>query len=125
MLELIKIMHDQFGITHEEQPSSDEERAFRHAAFVEEAGEYLNATTDAERLDALVDLVVFALGAAEREGYLPLWHVAFSRVMEANLNKRLGPNAKRGSYNLDLQKPEGWEPPDLQSLFERPKWLSC
>ena len=119
MLELIMIMHDQFQITHRHVPASDAERTFRYSAFVEEAGEYLNAKTDEERLDALVDLVVFALGAAEREGYLPLWNTAFSRIMEANLNKKLGPNAKRGSYELDLQKPEGWEPADLSDLFKR------
>ena len=124
MLEWIAVMHEQFGITNKHVPSSSAERVFRHKAFIEEATEYLEATTDEARLDALVDLVVFALGAAEREGYLPLWDVAYRRVMEANLNKTLGPNTKRGSYELDLIKPEGWEPADLSDLFQRPKIVS-
>ena len=124
MLEWIAVMHEQFGITNRDVPSGTKERMFRYEAFLEEAKEYLEATSDEARLDALVDLVVFALGAAEREGYLPLWDVAYRRVMEANLNKTLGPNTKRGSYKLDLIKPEGWEPADLSDLFQRPKVLS-
>ena len=120
MLEWIAVMHEQFGITHWQIPSSSKERMFRYEAFLEEAKEYLEATTDEARLDALVDLVVFALGAADREGYLGVWDTAYRRVMEANLNKTLGPNTKRGSYELDLIKPEGWEPADLSDLFQRP-----
>ena len=41
---------------------------------------------------------------------------AFRRVNAANAAKELGPLTKRGSFELDLVKPEGWTAPDLRDL---------
>lgn len=88
----------------------------RRAAFLaEEAMEYLTAETLAERLDALVDLVVVALGAAAFHGF-HRFDEALERVVDANLLKRRGLTGTRGTWGFDLEKPEGWEPPDLRDL---------
>ena len=120
MLKKIKDMHTQFGITFEQVKFQSEEKAFRIVAMQEELDEYKDATTPADELDALVDLVVFALGTAERQGYLAVFEEAFNRVMQANMQKEIGTNQKRGSFKLDLVKPEGWTGPEdkLQAVLD-------
>lgn len=85
----------------------------------EEVQEYLDSETDAEALDALVDIVVFALGTVERMGFAKAWYDAWNAVHKANMAKVVGPNSKRGSFKLDLQKPVGWKPPDIQAILEK------
>lgn len=117
--QLIKQMHTKFGINHEAKPEfTAEEKNFRYLAMLEEVNEYKDASTKEDELDALVDLTVFALGTAERQGYLPVFEKAFELVMQANLKKELGQNGeKRAGFKLDLVKPEGWTAPDLSKLF--------
>jgi len=116
MLIRIKDMHYKFGIRDKDIPFSREEKAFRITAMQEELDEYTCANTKEDELDALVDLVVFALGTAERQGMLEVFDEAFQRVMNANCAKRVGGNKKRGSFAIDLVKPEGWKAPDLSDL---------
>ena len=116
MLQLVKSMHCKFGINHELIKFSDEEKEFRVKCMTEEISEYFSTKTKEDELDALVDLVVFALGTAERQGYLPVFEEAFRRVMEMNMLKEIGPNQKRGSFSLDLVKPHGWKPASLIDL---------
>tara|TARA_R110002012_G_scaffold215674_3_gene386702 strand:+ start:4594 stop:4986 length:393 start_codon:yes stop_codon:yes gene_type:complete len=118
MLKLIKEMHNKFGITSEKVKFSDEEKKFRICAMQEELDEYKEANTKEDQLDALVDLVVFAFGTAERQGMLEVFEEAFKRVMKANCQKEIGQNQKRGSFQLDLVKPKGWTAPDLSDLVE-------
>lgn len=59
-------MHVKFGITSERVKFSEEEKKFRICAMQEELDEYKEANSKEDELDALVDLVVFALGTAER-----------------------------------------------------------
>lgn len=99
------------------QHVTPEEKAFRVKAFLEETQEYEDAKTLEEHLDALVDLVIFALGAANRHGF-HRFNEALHRVVDANMKKERGPNAKRGGYQLDLVKPPGWKPADLSDLAE-------
>ncbi len=40
----------------------------------------------------------------------------YERVTAANLSKELGSLPKRGSFALDLVKPEGWKPPSFEGL---------
>lgn len=119
MLEKLKFMHTKFGITAEQVAFSADEKQFRIVAMQEELDEYSEADNQVDELDALVDLVVFALGTAERQGMLPIFEQAFNRVMMANCAKEVGPNKKRGSFAIDLKKPEGWKPPVLDDLFEK------
>lgn len=125
MLTLVKAMHSKFGITAEKVNFSEEEKKFRICAMQEELDEYKEASTKEDELDALVDLVVFALGTAERQGLIKVFEEAFNRVMEANIKKEVGTNKKRGSFQLDLVKPEGWTAPDLSDLVkEEPRQMT-
>ncbi len=121
MLQQIQDMHEHFGIGGK---ITDEERAFRISGMKEEHQEYIDANTDADKLDALIDLVVFTLGTVERHGWIDIFGEAFTRVMRANCNKKVGSNKKRGSFALDLIKPENWEAPNFDDLLEKPKQLT-
>lgn len=112
LLNLVKEQHRLFGINYDGEPRelSLEEKRFRFACFSEEALEYLLAETLEDEYDALLDLLVFVFGTMERQG-LPI--DGFLEVVQANMKKELGPNGKRGGFELDLRKPEGWQPPDL------------
>lgn len=116
MLQRLKDMHFKFGITDKHIAFSSEEKQFRIVAMQEELDEYKDAHTKEDELDAIVDLVVFALGTAERQGMLEVFEEAFHRVMNANCAKEVGTNKKRGSFAIDLVKPEGWVAPDLSDL---------
>ena len=118
MLQAIKEMHRKFRITHELKKYTDEEKAFRVAGIREELQEYINAKTNADKLDALIDLSIFVFTAVEREGFLDVFETGYNRVMGANMKKRLGGNAKRGDFKLDLVKPDDWKPADLNDLVE-------
>ena len=116
---LVKAMHYKFGIDRDSLPEfTEEENLFRIAAMMEELSEFTVAKTDHEKLDALVDLVVFALGTAERLGYADIFDTAFSRVMKANMSKTVGANKKRGSFAVDLVKPKDWVEPRFDDLLE-------
>lgn len=118
MAYLVKMMHHKFKITAEDVPIfTNEERRFRITAMQEELDEYGTAETPEDELDALVDLLVFTIGTAERQGYLPVLDEAFSRVMIANMDKEIGPNQKRDSFALDLVKPKDWVGPDHSDLI--------
>ncbi len=116
MLKLIGKMHSHFCIDKIE--FSQPEKDFRVRCLEEEIKEYHEAENKADELDALVDFVVFALGTAERQGMLGVFEEAFERVMKANMAKQVGPNKKRGSFAVDLIKPEGWTAPDLTDLVK-------
>lgn len=118
MLKLIGKMHSHFGITSEQVEFTQTEKCFRINCLTEEVQEYKESTTKADELDALVDLAVFALGTAERQGMLGAFEEAFERVMKANMAKQVGPNTKRDSFAIDLVKPEGWTAPVLDDLVK-------
>lgn len=129
MTSLIKCMHEKFGINYEGNPRllDFNEMKFRHAGMKEEIEEFEDAwheigKTDLEKIeeqfDAVIDNIVFALGTLERMGLLHVFEEGFTRVMEANMQKELGPNNKRGSFSLDLRKPEGWKAPDHSDLVK-------
>lgn len=93
----------------------NDERAFRIACLQEELDEYKNSTTLVDDYDAMLDLIVFALGTIERMG-LP-FKKGFDTVMDANMTKHPGPNAKRGDFAFDLVKPHDFVPPE-KKLFD-------
>lgn len=84
----------------------------------EEIQEYEESNDPADELDALVDLMVFALGTVDRQGFSKVFQEAFNRVMEANCKKVVGPNKKRLDFQIDLVKPAGWAAPDLSDLVK-------
>jgi len=115
-IDLIDRMHLKFGITSRHMKWTDEEKDFRIVAMQEELDEYMDAETKEDELDALLDLVIFALGTAERQGMLSVFEEGFKRVMRANCTKEVGKNAKRGNFQIDLIKPPGWMSPVLDDL---------
>jgi predicted HAD superfamily Cof-like phosphohydrolase len=114
---LIKKQHKHFGISYD-GPSRHlppEEENFRLAAMMEELSEFILAKSLEDKYDALIDLIVFASGTLERMG-LPI-EPAMLEVVEANTEKLLGPNTKRGGFSIDLIKPEGWEPANVAQFI--------
>ena len=72
--------------------------------------------------DALVDLVVFALGTAVVHD-LP-WEPLFAEVMRANMEKIPGEGNKfrRVDGVVDLLKPDNWRPPDILRTLQQHGW---
>lgn len=147
---LIKKMHRKFGLSNEANVTrlSKEEYLFRIGAMYEELMEYVTNVFETDispdraaakfkreisqfhlnpeynledEMDALLDLIVFAAGTGERQGFnMPK---GFERVMEANISKELAiaaNNSKRG-FSRDLVKPEGWKAPDFSDLMGEKK----
>ncbi len=113
LMGLVKAMHTKFGLENNAGPDhlTAEEKEFRCAAMLEELHEYKDADTLVDQYDALLDLIVFAVGTLERHGF-PLL-AGFEKVMEANMAKELGQNGeKRGGFKRDLVKPAGWTAPE-------------
>lgn len=114
--------HEKFDI---EQPLTPRQlppdlAKFRLEFLKEELDEYERSLHDGDiegQLDALVDLVVVALGTALISGFD--FDAAWRRVHEANMAKVRakadGSDSKRGS-GFDIVKPEGWTPPDHSDL---------
>jgi len=118
LLEDIEKFHEKFGREYRDYPRHlcKKEKEFRVTCLKEECREYEQATTMEEELDAIVDLVYFALGTAYRHGF-PFYQ-AWEKVHAANMKKiaaKRDEDSKRGN-KLDIIKPEGWEPPDLSDL---------
>lgn len=125
LTEDISDFHDKFGLS----PGSSEPKFlpievmdFRIKFLYEELSELERAYADfdlAGALDALVDLVYVALGTSHMMA-LP-FEEAWDLVQAANMKKirvKRSEDSKRGSI-FDVMKPEGWEPPDLESLLAK------
>jgi len=112
----IMIMHEKYGVFDKVQ-AFDKEKLnkfleFRIKFLEEEMNELSTAETADDVVDALIDLCVVAIGT------LDLFDVdarlAWDRVHEANMNKRVGIKESRPNpLGLpDLIKPEGWIAPN-------------
>jgi len=113
LMDLVKAMHEKFGLNNTVGPTllTKDEFDFRVAAMQEELDEYKDAKNSVDQYDALLDLIVFAIGTLERQGF-PLLQ-GFEAVMRANMAKELGQNGeKRGGFKRDLVKPKGWTGPE-------------
>jgi len=123
--QLIARMHEHFKISYDGPPRelSEEEYQFRLTAFGEEITEYIDAREDGDlegQFDALLDLIVFALGACHLHGFDV--DEGMTRVMQANMQKRVvlsAEESKRG-HKYDLIKPDGWRAPYLEDLISPP-----
>lgn len=68
-------------------------------------------------LDALADIVYFAVGIAIERGWD--FEEAFRRVHEANMAKELaGASANKRQSPTDLIKPHGWKAASMRDLVE-------
>lgn len=78
-----------------------------------------------QAFDALLDLVVVAMGTAHLFGFP--WQAGWNMVQMANMSKvrakEDGSDSKRGS-GWDIVKPEGWQPPDgmIADLLQKMGW---
>lgn len=114
-INVVKMMHSKFGINYEGPPRhlSEEERKFRITCLKEEIQEYVEAAELEDELDALIDLIVFALGTLERQGFS--FTAPFLEVMAANLRKELAADSSKSKrdFAADLVKPPGWSAPNM------------
>jgi predicted HAD superfamily Cof-like phosphohydrolase len=115
--DLVKCQLQHFNISYEgpARELSVEERRFRTCCMLEEVTEYLSSPTLEKQYDSLLDLLVFAIGTMVRQGF-PIDGIV--DVVQANLRKELGPLARRGDFELDLIKPDGWVPADLSRYLK-------
>lgn len=115
LMVLVRAMHEKFNLENTTGPTvlNEEEKEFRIRAMREELDEYEEATMLVDQYDALLDLIVFAVGTLERHGF-PLL-AGFEVVMAANMAKEVGQNGnKRGGFKRDLVKPAGWIAPEAK-----------
>lgn len=84
---------------------------FRVRFLEEELTELKNSKSGDDAVDALIDLVVVAIGTLDAFDVEP--DTAWNAVLEANMNKQVGIKASRPNpLGLpDLIKPEGWQAP--------------
>jgi hypothetical protein len=75
-----------------------------------------------EIADALVDIVVVALGTAHLHG-LP-WEELFAEVQRSNMEKRraIRPEESKRGTQLDLVKPCGWTGPHIHRILCEHGW---
>ena len=111
----INDMHLKYGV-NEKVKEFDTEKLkeffkFRFRFLEEELKELELAKTSDDAVDALIDLVVVALGTLD--AFDVDSQLAWDRVLEANMNKEVGVKASRpNKLGLpDLIKPTGWEAP--------------
>lgn len=126
-INLIKLMHAKFGI--DKVDFSQEESKFRIMCLEEELQELRDAfdnyyadksiENEAEIIDAILDLTIFAMGTLDRMGYSQATiSGCYADIMKANMNKIIkNGNAKRNNFKIDLVKPDNWEPADLVSIL--------
>lgn len=114
----MKMMHDFYGVHESVEKLSkehlDEYLKFRFRFLQEELNEGMKAIEDKnpeEVVDALIDLVVVAVGTLDV--YQVDFKKAWYEVLKANMTKKVGVKASRPNpWGLpDLIKPEGWVGP--------------
>ena len=108
-------MHDRIEFLAEEL---NELRDAHHMSGVLEKTNDNPLNEKADMLDALVDIVVVAMGTACQMGWD--FETAWNRVQEANMLKTAVSDECVGdrSMDFDLQKPEGWVAPVLQDCVK-------
>lgn len=125
-LDMVRAFHHKFGlgVGTELRELTLEESNFRIQCMQEELDEYVSAVMTGhmtKQLDALVDLVYFALGTAVLQGFP--FNEAFMLVHSANMEKvrcERAEDSLRGS-TFDVIKPEGWVAPEekIRLLLDR------
>tara|TARA_Y100000296_G_scaffold52994_1_gene60686 strand:+ start:47 stop:565 length:519 start_codon:yes stop_codon:yes gene_type:complete len=118
----IEDFHEKFDLEYRDypRPLDPDEKNFRAVCLREEVNEYVSAENLEDELDALVDLVYFALGTCYRHGFD--FSAAWERVHAANMAKERAEtksDSKR-DFDLDVVKPAGWVAPDLTNIVYPP-----
>jgi len=97
---------------------SEDEKEYLEKALYEEVFEFQDAHTENNIVgvvDGLLDLCYFAIGGLYRSG-LTITQIqqCFAVIHQANMQKQIGKQEKRGGKAIDAIKPEGWKPPEEQ-----------
>ena len=121
LIEDVEEFHKKYGLEYKDPISrhlSPEEKEFRIRCLNEEIREYMEATTLTEELDAILDLVYFAIGTAYRHGFS--FYDGWKEVHRSNMSKIRATKREdsKREFELDVIKPEGWEPPNLKEAVE-------
>lgn len=87
----------------------------------EELIEFAESTDAHGELDALIDIIYFAIGGMYQMGLgSDEVEACFNRVHEANMTKKAGTKPGRESVTTgDAVKPEGWKEPRFDDIFGR------
>ena len=64
----------------------------------------------------LNQIVAYCIHALKQYEPIEILKPYYNMVVEANMNKTVGPLSKRGSFAIDLVKPEGWQAPSLTKI---------
>ena len=64
----------------------------------------------------LNQIVAYCIHALKQYEPIEILKSYYNMVVEANMNKTVGPLSKRGSFSIDLVKPEGWQAPSLTKI---------
>lgn len=127
----VQTFHEKFGVQVPEKPQllDSDTYNFRLKFLQEELQEFINAQYHedlATAADSLIDLVYVAIGTADMMGIgNECWQEMWEEVQRANMSKErsTGSDDSRSirSHSLDVVKPEGWTPPDLESIIKKYK----
>lgn len=125
-LGFIKQLYQKFKMPAADSPSfPDEQRLGWRISFLKEELQELEEAAELQDLpkffDALIDLEVVLLGTVIEAGLASGWEEGFMAVHKANMAKVAGPS-HREATTVDLQKPEGWEPADLERVLRICGW---
>jgi len=123
----VAAFHVKFGVNYDGPPRelpADIQLA-REARTLEELHEWMVARSNHDlpkQLDAMIDLIYFALGNLHLQGFSPeAINTAWDRVHAANMAKvrssdlNPGKHAAIGTF-VDIAKPVGWVTPNLDDL---------
>ncbi len=121
-IEDIEEFHEKYGLGYNDyaRPLDEAEKSFRIICLREEVQEYEDAQNLEDELDAIIDLVYFALGTSYRHGFD--FAAAWKRVHVANMGKVLAKSREdsKRDFELDIVKPKGWVAPDLTDIVYPP-----
>lgn len=100
-------------------PLTRERLLFALIAMYEELNEFTvacNSGNIGDALDAIIDLIYFAIGRAyelgiTEEQFKKCWNI----VQEKNMSKKRG--TKNRGTDIDAAKPEGWQAADLNEVL--------
>lgn len=117
--DVIEFNRDLLGIAQRQvQLLTTEEHTHLNMALQEELKEFNDAVMQGqivESVDALIDLMYFAVGGLWKHG---LTHAQIVKSMQAvhaaNMQKRKGKIAKRYTGAADAVKPENWVSPEVR-----------
>lgn len=120
LVEDVEKFHEKYDLLYSgaSRHLSNAEKEFRIRCLHEEVQEYMNAETLTEELDAIIDIVYFAVGTAYRHGFS--FYDGWKEVHRSNLSKVRATKREdsKREFELDVVKPAGWEPPNLTAAVE-------